>query len=179
MILLFVFFSKAQEDTLIIKYNNSHSNDPSYFVVDTFTYYSPFERHFLIGTTVLPWTQNQLMVKNFGLNLDSVAKTNCLNNAENVKGKKDKINYVTITDTSLTVDVSIYSNCCYDFLCDVSIDDKGNLMLIYQGYGDYCSCTCCFGLRFYFTDWFLNDEGEKLKSIRLSENKSEEFKLEY
>lgn len=139
----------AQEpDTLFLRYNHSEDYDTLIYKTDTVVYSSSMQRNFLIGTTVLPNTPRALTARAHGFYLASVTKASCPNGGLGFNA--DRINSVMETDSTLTVDITIGANCCYDFLCDVSVDKQGTLNLHFQGYGVNCACLCCFGLTFYF-----------------------------
>ncbi|MHB1278703.1 MAG: hypothetical protein ACYC1Q_09905 [Bacteroidia bacterium] len=107
-------------------------------------------RHFLSGTTILPWTGNQQNAKGYGLYFDKITKSDCQSNAGKYYPPEDKINTIIQSDTDLVIDINIGANCCHDFLCDIEVDSLGTLNLIHHGYGTYCACECCFGLVYHF-----------------------------
>jgi len=135
-------------------------------------------RNMLTGTTILPSTHNQMRARGFGLYFETISKSDCKSRGVDVYNGSDKINSIAITDSSLTVDINIYDNCCYDFLCDVSVDSSGVVNLIYQGYGSYCSCDCCFGLTFHFSI-LKGSDYEEIKAVMLMEDKSTLKKIQY
>lgn len=139
----------SQQDTVLIKYKKSWKDN--LFVTDTVFFPSSMYRHMLFGTTILPATNNQMYARSYGLYFDQVAKSECLQSGEEVYRSKDKINSIASTDSTLVVDLSVYDNCCYDFLCDVAIDSMGTVNIIYYGYGTNCACECCFGLTYRFS----------------------------
>jgi hypothetical protein len=110
-----------------------------------------------------------MMARGYGLYLNKVTKSNCQGNA-NEKWSPDKINSVINTDSTLTVDINITDNCCYEFLCDNSVDSTGTLNLIYYGYGTYCACDCCFGLTFHFVKIKSPDYSD-IKAIMINDNR--------
>lgn len=160
----------AQQDTVFIKKSKDSTSDTLIYETDTIIFNSSLTRNILFGTTVLPWTHNQLNAMNFGLHFEKVTKSDCQSHGEEVYSAKDKINYIEITDTTLIIDVNIYDNCCYDFLCDISVDSTGTLSLIYHGYGTFCACYCCFGLTFHFSRT-KSPENEEIKAVVLGEDK--------
>ena len=137
----------------------------------------PTENHILVGTVMLPGTSNQISAYGYGIWSGDVAGTECNSHNEDIFGP-DKILSVQMTDSSLFVDCKISANCCHDFLCDYKVDDDGILHLIYQGYGEYCACDCCFGLAFSFViDRYDEDMGE-LKGIDINGSEDTLYKLE-
>lgn len=141
----------GQQDTVFIRQNENVATDSLIYVTDTIVFPSSMTRNFLMGTTVLPNTQNQLQAYGFGLYFDSVSKSGCQKSGRAAYMAIDKINYIVKTDSTLKIDINIYDNCCYDFICDISVDSLGVLNLIYYGYGTNCACNCCFGLKYNFS----------------------------
>ena len=68
------------------------------------------------------------------------------------------------------IDVAISANCCYNFLGEAEIIGGDTLNLIYHSYGGFCSCNCCYTLRYTFRvqEWenlelkFVTVNGDKL-----------------
>ncbi|HPS84191.1 MAG TPA: hypothetical protein PLA88_07740 [Bacteroidales bacterium] len=176
--------ASAQFDTLILKRNLAHYGSTPRYQVDTFAddgnmTYPPF----LVGTTVLPGTGNQLGLKNFNLILDSVKFTPCNSEPpiteliidDTSESETDssvfnnfeyyRIQSISMMDTSLSIDIKIWENCCHHFLCDATVLDDSVLSLIYYSYGrNYCSCDCCFGLTYFFN--FMGGQEEEFKNIK-------------
>jgi hypothetical protein len=150
----------AQQDTVFIKQSIDWTADTLSYETDTIVFESGMVRHILTGTTVLPNTHNQFSTWGYGLYLNDVTKSDCQNHGEEVYSSADRINSVELTDTTLTIDITVYDNCCYDFLCDVSADSSGPLNLIYYGYGTHCACECCFGLVYHFSREFDSDTNQ-------------------
>lgn len=161
-ILLFVCINvSAQPDTLFMRYSNEWNEDTTIYQTDTILFPSRLDRHYLIGTTKLPWTHNQMTAKNYGFDFDSITKSDCKASDEReVYSSPGVISSIINTDTSLIIDINIYDNCCYDFLCDIAVDKEGVLNLIYTGYGNYCGCNCCFGLVYHLSKTSYGEEKE-------------------
>ena len=140
---------KAQVDTVFMRFN-AGGWDSLHYVTDTLIFPSPNGHHILKGTTVLPWTGNQENAKAYSLYLANIIRSDCPKTSGDQYMEHGLINSITLTDTSLVVDIKIFENCCYDFLADVSVDTAGIINLIYHGYGSFCFCQCCFGLTYYF-----------------------------
>ncbi|GAB5539371.1 MAG: hypothetical protein Salg2KO_14740 [Salibacteraceae bacterium] len=180
ILLTIIFFSVklySQEDTVFITYNKDWTNDVKTYVTDTITFPTGLMRNILTGTTVLPWTHNQQNAKGYGLYLDKVSKSDCLNSGEEVYHSIDKINSIINTDSTLTIDINIYDNCCYDFLCDISVDSTGTINLIYHGYGNYCACDCCFGMVYHFTK-INSPDYDKIQAVVIGNDKRTLKKIE-
>lgn len=180
-LLTFVLFtansSLSQSDSVFITKTIYNENDSLVWVTDTAYFYSPLQRNILMGTCQLPWTYNQMSAKNYGLDFVEVKKSDCSSHGEEVYKSKDKINSYGLTDSTLTIDFTLYSNCCYDFLCDISVDKEGVLNLHYQGYGSYCACNCCFGL-IYELEIYADEENREIKGIVLNGKQETFLKIE-
>lgn len=158
--------TSAQQDTVFVKQSIDWTADTLQYETDTVLFESGMVRHILMGTTIIPSTHNQMNAWGYGLFLEKITKSDCQSHGEEVYWNKDKINFVDMTDTTLTVDITVYDNCCYDFLCDAAIDSSGTLNLIYQGYGGHCACDCCFGLVYHFTRTTYSDN-QPITSVQL------------
>lgn len=175
IIFLFILISFAmdmygQADTVFMKYDSDQYDDSIIYETDTVIFYTPRERHILIGTTIIPYTHNQINARGYGLYLEKVTKTDCKKDLANSRiTYKNKINSVFRNDSILIVETQIFDNCCYSFLCDVSLDSSAILNLLFQGYGTYCSCDCCFGLTYQFRIE-IQPEYEKIKAIMINGN---------
>lgn len=160
MLLSSTVVSGQSPDTVFIRQDHNF-DDTLIYVTDTVVFESGMRKQILIGTTILPSTHNQIMARGYGLYLKNVTKTDCKGNAHEKKSP-DKINSITNTDTTLRIDINITDNCCYEFLCDISVDSTGTLNLIQYGYGTYCACNCCFGLTYHFA----KEKGPEYSEIR-------------
>ncbi len=157
----------TQQDTVFIRHKNDTIENPLIYQTDTVIFASEMQRHILTGTTVLPATHNQMAAYGYGLWFNKVKKIDCVRDGRMEKGGQNKINNIIQTDTSLIVEMTIYDNCCYDFLCDIEVDSTDALHLIYHGYGTYCACNCCFGLTYYFSI-IKNPEYKTIKGVMLN-----------
>jgi hypothetical protein len=170
MVVLVTSFSWGQADTVFIKYNIDKFEDKPNYKTDTVIFDTPNARQILYGTTVLPWTQNQQIAKNYGLYLDTVSMTPCkqdLGARPNTIGEVLSVNH---HNDSLTIELNYWGNCCHSFLCDIEVRDDNTVNLIIHGYGaTYCSCQCCFGLTYHLTT-FKGIEFEKLKYIMVNDD---------
>ncbi|MEO5584762.1 MAG: hypothetical protein ABIQ75_04840 [Flavobacteriales bacterium] len=166
-LILFSLDMCAQQDTVFMRHSKEWTADTLSYVTDTVVFPSGMMRHILTGTTILLQTNEQQNAKGFGLYFDKVTKSDCQHNGEEAYLSKDKINSIVSTDSTLTVDINVYDNCCFDFLCDLAVDSTGTLDLIYYGYGTSCSCRCCFGLTFDLSKMYFG-EHEELKGVMLN-----------
>jgi hypothetical protein len=158
----------CQEDTVFIKHAKDWTSDTLVYVTDTVLFSSGMVRHILTGTTVLPETHNQVLCKGYGLYLKKVTKSDCQGSEDWLYKSEEKINSIEITDSTITVDINIKDNCCYDFLCEIVVDENKTLNLIYQGYGSYCACDCdcCFGLTYHIKK-VLTDHYPQVTAVML------------
>ncbi|MBL0912355.1 MAG: hypothetical protein IBJ09_08275 [Bacteroidia bacterium] len=156
----------AQYDTLFLRYDIA--SGAGEYKTDTVLFSSEMMRNYLVGTTILPNTHRQMAAKGYGLDLRKVVYTECENGPVEPSSVRDRITSVSYTDSLLVVDIVFMENCCYDFLCEIDVDDAGVLDLVFTGYGQgYCGCTCCFGLTYYIERWDLDDLPE-LRSVRIN-----------
>jgi len=156
----------AQADTVFVRYNKNQFSEKIEYKTDTLLFEGTNTRQILHGTMVLPWTLNQQVAKGYGLYLDKVTSTECL------EGRPDNVAEEIIsiqeTDSTFIVDIKIYRNCCHHFLCDVEIVNGNTINLIQQGYGAmYCGCECCFGMTYHFSKLDFNEQGS-LQSIMIN-----------
>jgi hypothetical protein len=166
----------GQQDTVFITKPGDNSSDTMVYKTDTILVDYGCSNHVLIGTSIIPNTQNQLSAWKYGLFFSNIKKSECLDSGEEGYQNSDIIHSVVKTDTSLVIDVNVYDNCCYDFLCDISVDKSGTLHLIYDGYGTLCACNCCFGLTYYISK--ENSSGfSSIKSVMIHNNRKSRIKL--
>jgi hypothetical protein len=140
------------QDTVFLRYNRSDQG--LQYGTDTLVFKTDFWRNVLIGTTVMPWTSGQIGAIEYGVRFDSVAKSTCEVDEQLGFSPRfdDHIQSVEFKGDVLIVTMSVWSNCCHDFLCDVSVEKGGTLNLMHTGYGRNCSCGgCCFGLTYRLT----------------------------
>lgn len=137
-------------DTVFVKYNRDETGEAIKYGTDTLLFESELQRQILIGTTIVPWTNNQIHAKGYGIDFNKVTKSNCQGHGEE-KNMEDRINSITQKGDSIVIDFNLYANCCHEFLCDISVDEAGVLNLMYTGYGNFCGCTCCFGLTYHLS----------------------------
>jgi hypothetical protein len=157
-------------DTVFIRQDHNF-DDSLIYATDTIIFESGMRKQILIGTTILPGTHNQMGARGSGLYLQKVSKSDCQQDVtEYGGGILDKINSISVSDSTMTIDINIYDNCCYEFLCDISVDSTGTLNLIYYGYGTYCSCDCCFGLTFHFIKEKSPDYSD-IKAVMINDNR--------
>lgn len=160
----------GQKDTLLIKYDTYQVEEKQNNQMDTIVSKQPNERNILFGTTVLPNTYQQQIAKSYGLFLDSVSLNPCIQDFGIMDELKSQVLGVIQRKDSMSVEVNYIGNCCHSFLCDVEIQNDDSINLIILGYGDmYCTCNCCYGLKFHFTTMEF-DDFKKLKFITINGN---------
>lgn len=168
-------FVPKQQDTIFIRHDSDWTSENLRYITDTIIFESGMRRNILTGTTILSSTHNQYSAYwEYGVYFKGVTKSDCQKSAEEFEGLgmgiETKINSIIITDSTITIDINVFDNCCYDFLCDVSIVDGSIINLIYTGYGTHCDCDCCYGLTYKFEK--LKDPAyKKMKSVMLNGNK--------
>jgi hypothetical protein len=155
-------------DTVFIRQDHNF-DDTLIYSTDTIVFESGMRKPILIGTTILPSTHHQMAASGYGLYLNKVTKSDCQGDAYE-KQNPDEINSIINSDSTLTVDINITDNCCYEFLCDISVDSTGTLHLIYYGYGTYCSCNCYFGLT-YHLEKEKSPEYPEVKAVMINDNR--------
>lgn len=130
-----VHFKKVEIDTIIIK-----GGIP------------PSQPKVLIGTTFLPYSNKMIGLLNKGLSPIKLEVIEECNGSITPKNFKDYPKFIKIVRNSnqLTIDVSIFANCCHNFLGEAEVIENDTLNLIYTSYGGFCSCNCCFTLRYKF-----------------------------
>jgi hypothetical protein len=156
-------FLFAQSDTIYISHRNYFDNGN--WEIDTLFYPTNERGQFLYGTAVLP-SARRMAAANQGYWLSHVTKLPCSDEGKGEQATHAEPVY-TMNDSTLTIDLTITDNCCFDFLCDASVNDEGEMRLYTMGYGSYCACFCCFGLQFHF---ILDAERQPLKRIYLEDN---------
>ena len=106
----------------------------------------------LAGTTFLPYSDKMIGLLNKGISPISLEIIQECDNNSDPREFNDYPKFRTIKRNSneLIIDVSIIANCCHNFLGEAEVIGNDTLNLIYTSYGGFCSCNCCFTLRFKF-----------------------------
>ena len=167
----------AQQDTVFLRYNIGEYREPLNYKTDTVLYTSSNYRHIITGTSILPETYSQLDMRNRGYNFNRILVSGCADGSGYMDtGPPERVTSVTITDTSLAVEITIHSVCGSSFLVDGYINEKDSVLhLTYNTYGSWASCDCCYGLTYCFTrDNFWGgvklDSAIKLKGVMIRDN---------
>ena len=126
----------------------------------------------LAGTTFLPYSAKMLGLLNKGLSPISLEIIQECDNNTDPKTFKDypKFTEVKRDSNELIIDVAIVANCCHNFLGEAEVVGNDTLNLVYTSYGGFCSCNCCFILRFRF-DTTMEEHYQILKHVTI--NRSE------
>jgi hypothetical protein len=173
--LLVVFLNTTlfSQDTIVIQYPLKPELLPEK-LNDTIVINSPMDGTILFGTTLLPNTSNQVYLYGFGLYLQSMNGSECMNDMGKPESFADFVQNIDLTDTSLLVNIQISANCCHSFLGDASVVDDTIFQLIYYGYGaGYCACNCCFGLTYYFTrEDYGREEFDRIRYVMINEDRN-------
>ena len=168
MFVLTTSLTWSQADTVFIKYNKEKFEEKPHYKTDTVIFETPNARQLLYGTTILPWTSSQQMAKNFGLAFQRVSNTGC---KQTGKPTVNEIVSIAETDTTLSIELKIWGNCCHSFLCDLEIVDNSIVNLKYYGYGaTNCDCDRCYGLTYTFEKWDFK-EYKLLKGVMINGDK--------
>lgn len=118
-----------------------------------------------------------------GYVLKSISISECDNSnaGEGIYKFDKKIDSITFTNNSFTVNFKAVENCCSEFLCEAEINND-TLNIIYNAYGSHCFCNCLFDMSFKFTyNNRLDDikaERTNIKSIVLNNNLNSKVKFE-
>ena len=123
----------------------------------------------LVGTTFLPYSDKMISLLNKGLSpirLEIIQE--CDNNTDPRTFKEyPKFTEVKRDSNELIIDVSIIANCCHNFLGEAEVIGNDTLNLVYTSYGGFCSCNCCFTLRFSF-DTTMEKQHQILKHVTIN-----------
>lgn len=150
MVTILVFYNltlSAQADSVFIRRATANRDlvDSIKYDVDTFVFKSRQDRRLLIGTSVLNSEKTYNAYNNFGLLLHAVEASNCIKGREVYENKLVRVNR---SDSILVVEVNIYDNCGYAFLCEIDVKDKV-LNIIANGYGVHYFCDCNYTLKYF------------------------------
>ncbi len=169
---ILILDGNTQADTVFIRKNISDTETPKY-ANDTVIFESFVGRNMLIGSKMLPTTFNQLACRRFGLFADRIESSQCNKEMEHFE-ILNKMGSIVKTDSTLTIDIQISSNCCFSFLGDIAVVEDSILKLIHIDYGEsHCACECCFGLKYYLgIGWYSDDhEYKKVRYVMINDDR--------
>ena len=134
---------------------------------------SPVQPQVLIGTTFLPFSKKMIGLLNCGLSPISLVLIQGCDNSIDPRMFKDYPIFREISrdSTTLTIEVSVIENCCHNFLGEAEVKGKDTINLVYTSYGGFCSCECCFTLRFKF-DTTMEEYYQILKYVTVNGSKT-------
>jgi hypothetical protein len=165
--LLFSSYSFSQNDvpdTVFVKRNLEE------IVIDTMYIKGGMSTNqVIVGTCFLPGTVSEINLLNHGLDPISLSVLNECNGDETFK-PKPLFQSIKRKNDSLIIDVNIMANCCHNFLGSAEVNNENVLVLGYLGYGAYCSCDCCYTLRYIF-DTSMEDEYVPIKHVAVKKKK--------
>jgi hypothetical protein len=120
--------------------------------------------YILKGTTVLRGSDKNLEARwVHGLGLDKIESSDCKYSGEHPT--PTEITAVSRSnDSTLVVTANIFVNCGQKFLCEIEVKNRNTLNLLYHGYGNYASCSCCFSLT--YTISLINNADTDLSRIK-------------
>ncbi len=162
----------GQKDTVYIKKNINPFSEKAIFQTDTLVFETPNARNILIGNAILTETSNQQGAKNFGLFFEDFKVKDC--HASEVP-KPNKIIGIEKEKEKWNIKILVYSNCCQDFLADISVENDNTLNLIFHNYGMFCSCSCPFELTYKIRVMEFDDL-KKIKFLTLNGETKTELK---
>lgn len=165
-----VFGLHTELDTVFVK----RSVGTNEFEVDTL--YIPGGRsstQVLAGTMFLPSSDKMNGLLNNGL---SPISLEIIQECDSTKDPSTFKEYPKFISTSrvgntLTIDVSVIANCCHNFLGEAEVVGNDTLNLVYTSYGGFCSCSCCFTLRYKF-DTSMEDIYQVLNYVTINGSKT-------
>lgn len=167
-----IYCQTFENDTVFIKKTVHNENAE----IDTIIIHggiSPAQPQILIGTTFLPNTGKMIGLLNKGLSPISLEIIGECNNSNDAKSFKDYPKFIDVSREKnvLTIDVSVIANCCHNFLGEAEVIGSDTLNLVYISYGGFCSCECCFTLRFKF-DTKMEEYHQILKYVTINGSKT-------
>lgn len=175
-LLLTSFFStqgqNAKLDTVFVKRTIGENE----FQIDTlFIHSGRSSQQVLAATCFLPYSDKMIGLLNHGLSPISLEIIQeCDQGLEPSEFKNYPIFKEVKRDSNqLIIDVAIVSNCCHNFLGEAEVIGEDTLNLVYTSYGGFCSCTCCFALRYTF-DSSLEKAYTILKNVTINGSETTE-----
>ncbi|GAA3555919.1 hypothetical protein [Snuella lapsa] len=135
----------GQNDTVFIRKNIKHYPEKAVYKTDTIVFETPNARNILIGNDILTQTSNQQGAKGYGIFFESFNVKGC---RESEMPQPNKVIRIGKSKEEWNITILAYTNCCQDFLADISVENGNTLDLIFHNYGMYCSCTCPFELTY-------------------------------
>ena len=187
LIIPFAAFGQSNEwddvyDTIMISHKE-YINEKLQLVTDTIIS-QPFAGvNYLVGTTFLKGTYNQIMaLEDYGISFEKIERGNFIsaNDIEDVEDFKEEITSIEIFDTLLKIKFNYWRNSLHDLLCDFEITDDKILNLTYFGYGSfgfgdiYTFLTCFIRINKKYAEKDFSD----IKYVMLNGDKETLRKLE-
>lgn len=160
----------AQQDTVFVRHPKNWQSGEQTYSTDTIITDHLRDKLLIAGTSIIPNTNNQWKVASeTNLMLDGVSQPDCISDRA-MYSDVDRIRFIQETDSSFTIATTIHENCCYNFLCDVTVNENGILNLTYIGFGwSICGCMCSFNLDYRFVKDPEFDRS-KIKGIMINNN---------
>ena len=162
----------GQNDTVYIKKNIKPFEEKAVYKTDTIVFETPNARNILIGNDILPQTPNQQGAKNYGLFFEDFKVKDC---QESEIPRPNKIIGIEKNKKEWNIKALVYTNCCQDFLADISVDNDNTLNLIFHNYGMYCFCSCPFELTYKIRIMEFDDL-KKIKYLTINGETKTELK---
>lgn len=138
------------------------------FEMDTLVVPSHSFNQVLVGTTFLPYSDKMIRLLNDNISPISLELLNECNGSIDPNKFDDypQFDFVSMDSNVLTIDVTVIANCCHNFLGEAELVGTDTLNLLYTSYGGFCSCSCCFTLRYKF-----DVSGDFLKFVTINGSK--------
>lgn len=159
-------------DTIFVRADRYPMMDGQQYRTDTIVI-DPNDHEFLIGTTVLRGSDLNRFAAENGYELRTVSVVPCSGPVLNPI--PNHIESIIVKENALQANLSINANCCHSFLGEITLVDDSILSFIYHGYGEVCTCDCCFGLKYEIRKWksgakpvlyaMINDDRKTLTPI--------------
>ena len=145
------FGQVVENDTVFIK-RTVHTDTTEIDTIVIKGGISPVIPQVLIGTRVLPYSNKMIGLLNCGLSPISLELGQGCDNSIDPRTFNDYPIFREIKrdSTTLSIEVSVIANCCHNFLGEAEVMGKDTLNLVYTSYGGFCSCECCFTLKYKF-----------------------------
>lgn len=162
----------GQNDTVFIRKNIKYYPEKAVYKTDTIVFETPNARNILIGDAILTQTSNQQGAKSYGFFFEEFNVKDCRNSEI---PKPNKIIGIEKNKEEWNITALVYSNCCQNFLADISVENDNTLNLIYLNYGMYCSCSCPFELKYKIRIMEFDDL-KKIKYLTINGKTKTELK---
>lgn len=157
---LFPAAAQTLTDTIFVRADRYPLMDGQQYHTDTMII-DPNDHKFLVGTTVLKGSDRNEFAASNGYALREVSVIPC--SASVYNPAPNHVESINAMEDVIEATLSINANCCHSFLGEINIENDSTLNFIYHGYGEACTCSCCFGLKYEIIKW-----GSSAKPVRFA-----------